>query len=140
MAFFHSNQGFIMSKKRIRGTMLSLIVTLSVLIAFGGTVLADNEAGSYSFSQTSFLITSGGFTDFEISFQSLQLGSFLNNDNEVVQTEYATFVFHNGRLSDNHGHEVQFVAADGYHYYENKRVSVGSFDSPDDKLKFSILR
>lgn len=139
MAFFHSNQGFIMSKKRIWGTMLSLIVTLSVLIAFGGTVLADNEAGSYSFSQTSFSITSGGFTDFEISFQSLQLGSFLNNDNEVVQTEYATFVFHNGRLSDNHGHEVQFVAADGYHYYENKRVSVGSFDSPDDKLKFSIL-
>ncbi len=104
--------GFGMKKKSLLGTSLS-IVTLSVLLAFGGmNVLAEGffdnlPDADYSLSPTSFTVTHSGYSYIDCSVD-VQFGKYLVGEEYDGAIELTLDIEREGVLSDGNGNEIPF--------------------------------
>lgn len=88
-----------MKKKCTLSTMLSLIVVVITVIAFGGmTVWADPEPASYDLSPDTYTLTNSGFSDIEFTFDSVNYGTVVNGD-KTETTNGLALRFYGGTLS-----------------------------------------
>ena len=104
--------GFGMKKKTLLGTSLS-IVTLSVMLAFGGMNvfaegLFDNlPDADYSLSPTSFTVTHSGYSYIDCSVD-VQFGKYLVGEEYAGAIELTLDIEREGVLSDGNGNEIPF--------------------------------
>lgn len=104
--------GFGMKKKTLLGTSLS-IVTLSVMLAFGGMNvfaegLFDNlPDADYSLSPTSFTVTHSGYSYIDCSVD-VQFGKYLVGEEYDGAFELTLDIEREGVLSDGNGNEIPF--------------------------------
>ena len=93
------NCGVNMKKKCTLSTMLSLIVVVITVIAFGGmTVWADPEPASYDLSPDTYTLTNSGYSDIEFTFDSVNYGTVVNGD-KTETTNGLALRFYGGTLS-----------------------------------------
>lgn len=101
-----------MKKKTLLGTSLS-IVTLSVMLAFGGmNVLAEGlfdnlPDADYSLSPTSFTVTHSGYSYIDCSVD-VQFGKYLVGEEYDGASELTLDIEREGVLSDGNGNEIPF--------------------------------
>ena len=127
-----------MKKKCTLSTMLSLIVVVITVIAFGGmTVWADPEPASYDLSPDTYTLTNSGYSDITFSFDSVNYGTVIKEGKEELATDLE-FRFYSGTLSCGDNQINFFVDRTTHMYTSNGQVYMSLKQYSNDPFTISV--